>query len=512
MKPEFYDETNEAKKKKLRLEINGKIRELLMPLKQFAGYKIDFDFNLHFSEVWHKKGGFDIVIGNPPYGLLNKKQNQNFSITVNSEHLDYFKTATKFESAKGGVINVFRLFITQSGKLLNKNGVFAEIFPLAYTGDVTSKNIREHNLNNFRIIGIEAFPERDNENKRVFRHAKMSVAILFFTGKDTTTDAFYLRTHYDRYVNELNEKVFVTKKDILKLDPIYNTIPILTKSDLKVLQKIYSKQQRIFDITNCFTGEIDLSLDKKYLRESDQYSILLKGAIIGRYEVRLKMSQGEIMFLDSKEYLQNNAGARSTHYLQDRIGMQGITGVNERIRLKMALIPKGTFLANSVNYIIMPEGLIQNKLALLQLNSELHNYIFKLTSTNSNVNGYEVNNLPIIDNTPSKEVITTVVDFLLILTKTSRNDAKNQLSFYDSLASSICYELYFPEEIKSAGKEILKHLGDLKPINDEMSEEEKLAIIQNEFERLFDPNHPVRFAIETLDTVEEVRIIKEALK
>lgn len=76
----------------------------------------------------------------------------------------------------------------------------------------------------------------------------------------------------------------------------------------------------------------------------------------------------------------------------------------------------------------------------------------------------------------------------------------------------LVYEIYFPEEIKSAGKEILKHLGDLKPITDEMSEEKKLAIIQSEFERLYDPNHPVRFAIETLDSVEEVRIIKEALK
>jgi predicted ATP-binding protein involved in virulence len=64
----------------------------------------------------------------------------------------------------------------------------------------------------------------------------------------------------------------------------------------------------------------------------------------------------------------------------------------------------------------------------------------------------------------------------------------------------------------NAGKEILKHLGDLKPITDDMSKEKKLAIIQSEFERLYDPNHPVRFAIETLDSVEEVRIIKEALK
>lgn len=45
-----------------------------------------------------------------------------------------------------------------------------------------------------------------------------------------------------------------------------------------------------------------------------------------------------------------------------------------------------------------------------------------------------------------------------------------------------------------------------------MSDENKLAIIQSEFERLYDPNHPVRNNVETLDSVEEVRIIKEALK
>ncbi len=91
-------------------------------------------------------------------------------------------------------------------------------------------------------------------------------------------------------------------------------------------------------------------------------------------------------------------------------------------------------------------------------------------------------------------------------------DNQIQFDFFKHIANSIAFELYFPEEIKSAGKEILKYLGDLKPITDEMSEEEKLAITQSEFERLYDPNHPVRFAIETLDSVEEVRIIKEALK
>lgn len=38
------------------------------------------------------------------------------------------------------------------------------------------------------------------------------------------------------------------------------------------------------------------------------------------------------------------------------------------------------------------------------------------------------------------------------------------------------------------------------------------AVIQREFNRLYDPRHPLRNAIETLDSVEVVRTIREALK
>ena len=42
--------------------------------------------------------------------------------------------------------------------------------------------------------------------------------------------------------------------------------------------------------------------------------------------------------------------------------------------------------------------------------------------------------------------------------------------------------------------------------------EDELAVILSEFERLYDPNHTVPNNLETLDSIEEVRIIKEALK
>ena len=72
----------------------------------------------------------------------------------------------------------------------------------------------------------------------------------------------------------------------------------------------------------------------------------------------------------------------------------------------------------------------------------------------------------------------------------------------------LVYELNFPDEIKGANKENLPHLGELEPLNDTMSEEEKFAIIQREF----DPNHPVRNNLEIFDSVDVVRTIHEALK
>lgn len=107
--------------------------------------------------------------------------------------------------------------------------------------------------------------------------------------------------------------------------------------------------------------------------------------------------------------------------------------------------------------------------------------------------------------------VAAELDFYSILSKIERSDRVPSKEMLPTLAKTL--EVQEKEiEIEFIKPLILSDIGDLKPIADDMSEEEKLAIIQSEFERLYDPNHPVRFAIETLDSVEEVRIIKEALE
>ena len=85
-------------------------------------------------------------------------------------------------------------------------------------------------------------------------------------------------------------------------------------------------------------------------------------------------------------------------------------------------------------------------------------------------------------------------------------------SFFESLLDAIVFELYFEDEIRRAGKEIISHLENIQTIDSTESDEVKLYTIKSEFERFYDPSHPVRNNLETLDSIEEVRVIKEALK
>ena len=84
LKNKLFNITDPNKKQKLRDKIDGEINKLLSNTKKSLGYKVDFDFKIHFSEVFHEKNGFDIVIGNPPYIQLQKNNGKLADLYVNS--------------------------------------------------------------------------------------------------------------------------------------------------------------------------------------------------------------------------------------------------------------------------------------------------------------------------------------------------------------------------------------------------------------------------------------------
>jgi hypothetical protein len=112
----------------------------------------------------------------------------------------------------------------------------------------------------------------------------------------------------------------------------------------------------------------------------------------------------------------------------------------------MALADAGVFCANSVNYLLPPESYSSIEYILGLLNSKLINWFFAKLSTNSNVNGYEVDNLPIRKGNSEDVICKTVAEIL----GAKRNDPIADISSLESEIDRMVYELYglTEEEIK----------------------------------------------------------------
>jgi len=63
----FFYETRPKEKNELREQINHSIYDLFKSTEESLAYRVTVDFKINFSEVFHEKGGFDVVIANPPY-------------------------------------------------------------------------------------------------------------------------------------------------------------------------------------------------------------------------------------------------------------------------------------------------------------------------------------------------------------------------------------------------------------------------------------------------------------
>jgi type I restriction-modification system DNA methylase subunit len=112
LKPRYFDEPDKEKKRQLKEQIDDTIHEL-------TSGKEDFDFEIYFSEVFHTKGGFDVVIMNPPYvsrGAL-QKQTPELARVLRSN----------YETAQGRDFDLFGCFIERAVTILKPHGTLTLI-------------------------------------------------------------------------------------------------------------------------------------------------------------------------------------------------------------------------------------------------------------------------------------------------------------------------------------------------------------------------------------------------
>ena len=184
-----------------------------------------FLWKLEFSKIFKEKGGFDIVIGNPPY--IDSEDMMKYIPEVR----EYCKR--KYNSAKGNW-DIFIIFIELGLRLLRQNGNMSYIVPnkligakysealRAYIGKYSVKELRDYS-------SVDVFKEAD-VYPVVFRveksNEKNDIHINIMENKEEVKskiiinkDMFYRDIYWDRYFVDDKIKIDVIEK-MIKFDTL----------------------------------------------------------------------------------------------------------------------------------------------------------------------------------------------------------------------------------------------------------------------------------------------------
>jgi adenine-specific DNA-methyltransferase len=553
LQEKFFSENESEDKRKLKTEIDNYIDKIIRTkleqdgndanLKKYeksikTKVKTYFLWKLEFAKVFKEKDGFDVVIGNPPYLLEGKVPQSIF------EHIPYYQ----------GKMDIWYSFACVGIDFLKTSGILAFIATNKWFTNFGASIMRNKILMETVIKNIVDFG-----SYMIFKNANIQTMILILQKQAQDSYTFDYRKLEANPSTQNVQKLLAGEKEagLQYLTPSVNSGKLLNKfilfegdSIATLLHKIQDKQnfiltnkevangihshydfvdgQGIFGLTEsekCFLSltESEKKLLKPYYNSSEQ---------LGRYwgdknnklwiiytTSDFKNPRSLDNYPNIKKHLdafRDVISSCNKPYGLHRSREERLFVGEKIVALrKSPLRPVFTYTnfdcyVSAAFYVIKTERINQKFLTAL-FNSKLIAFWLKYRGKMQG-NNYQLDKEPLLQipiynpKEDQQQPIIFIVDYILFL-KQMHNDSI-VLTFYEYIIDACIYEFYFPEEIHAADKGVIGHLQDLPPINDTMSDEQKLAIINNEFVRLYDPYHPVRNKVETIQNVEVIRIMK----
>ena len=248
LKPQFFNETKKSEKRRLKKQIDAIIKELTKDGT--------FDFEIYFSEVFHEKGGFDVIIANPPYiSALECKK-------IISTHIrDQYKKS--YISAQGAY-DLYIIFFELGIKINKKDGTLTYITPSKYLSAEYATTLRKYFLNNISIDRITDF-----STVKVFESAGVSTII---TQLSKTSQKDFLECHIYQNTTDIKFKQKYSK-DILFMCP-NNIWSCLINQNVKLFKKLIEKSEILAnwaDVNACSTAAEAEVYENSLIKNENQF-------------------------------------------------------------------------------------------------------------------------------------------------------------------------------------------------------------------------------------------------
>lgn len=385
----------------------------------------DFNLKEDFPEIY-KEGGFDFVIGNPPFQNLKKDIDYDFKNKI-------------YKAVANGVVNSATLMIAKSIELLKEGGYLAFVLPKNILRVDTFAKLRRFLLENTSIVSI-------TDIGHFFKDVRGDQMIMIIQKKIPEYDH---RIQVE-FLNKTYSFDKLKKYQILQSKyKEYDIYPLFYDSGLfRIYEQFRKHRQTLEEICNgnIFRG---VSLDiKKYLYEEKvnlNMTKVYRGASIERFGIKKD-------FYISNEIANNE---KFNRLKQNKIILQNLCSKEGGI---FATISNENELnIDTVTNVIPTE--YNYKYVLGILNSKVANiFVIYLTFLHSNFTMHTdktyIGKLPIA--VPNKRHEQMVVDFVDKLLSIKDKYSKEFFEIYNQL-NDLLFDIYgFEEDDKRLINEILK--------------------------------------------------------
>jgi len=429
------------------MNISSKEIQIMSVLDELnkTGTKPFFLWHLRFADVFEEKGGFDVVIANPPWVFTRVGEfEDDIKSYIYDKYLKNLKGSQQGRARQSGKINLYAIFVLQSLNLLKEHGLLTYILPNTILRATVYDVIRKSILDNSKILKIADL------SAGVFENVTASTILLFLENSSNQLSDNKLSV-----IDNLVEREGGYQKEIPQnkfLNNISYAFNIYSNEIVDSLtEKIKANSNRLDVNFDVFAGGIATGPGKSnYISDkplNSTYKPLVEGKDVKMY--KLTFNRKYILYDRKKLY---RAREESIFLSPEKLITQRIGG--GVYPLIVAYDNKQYYTFNSTNSILPNENSpLKLKYLLALLNSTLMNWYYTVQYTNKstltvNISKTFLEQLPIKspNDNEQEEVIKMVEKILEITDRSDYNNDNKQLleeaMSYRNKIDQFVYKLY----------------------------------------------------------------------